>query len=146
MPAAQYAIRAGVPFVEPAHPGVLPTFTQGQFHVYWQRGQTNKADYPSKHHPVSHHRKMRPTYLYSPRSVKYNPERDTNYYSVLDETEDAQQAAHTSSCEGVLKSSPNPARNNARKASTYLAIAAEGVRQARDRYLSHGKRVLSILT
>ena len=42
---------------------------QKQFHVYWKRGidvnkkEFNLADYPSKHHPTSHHRVMRPTYV-----------------------------------------------------------------------------------
>jgi hypothetical protein len=35
----------------------------GQYTVYWQPGITNKADYFTKHHPPSHHRTERPTYL-----------------------------------------------------------------------------------
>ena len=31
---------------------------QGQFIVYWRNGKTNKADYPSKNHPTTHHRCM----------------------------------------------------------------------------------------
>ena len=36
---------------------------QGQFTVHWQRGKGNLADYFTKHHPPSHHMKVRPTYL-----------------------------------------------------------------------------------
>jgi hypothetical protein len=39
---------------------------QGQFQIYWSKGQTNRADYFSKHHPASHHQAIRSTYLYSP--------------------------------------------------------------------------------
>ena len=33
---------------------------QGQFHVFWMPGDTNLADYWTKHHPPGHHRAMRP--------------------------------------------------------------------------------------
>ena len=36
---------------------------QKQFHVHWKRGTQNLADYPSKHHPATHHKAMRPTYV-----------------------------------------------------------------------------------
>ena len=36
---------------------------QGQFAIYWERGQGNLADYYTKHHPPSHHIAVRPTYL-----------------------------------------------------------------------------------
>ena len=50
---------------------------QGQFQIYWSKGQTNRADYFSKHHPASHHQAIRSTYLYSPT----NPAR--NYFECL---------------------------------------------------------------
>ena len=37
---------------------------QGQFNIYWKKGQDNKADYFTKHHSPSHHRAMRPIYLH----------------------------------------------------------------------------------
>ena len=37
---------------------------QGQFVVYWRKGADNLADYFTKHHTASHHRRMRPTYLH----------------------------------------------------------------------------------
>jgi hypothetical protein len=37
-----------------------------QYFVYWDRGVLNLADYPTKHHPVSHHKAVRPTYLHVP--------------------------------------------------------------------------------
>ena len=36
---------------------------QGQFDVYWKPGNTNLADYFSKHHPPGHHKLMRPVFL-----------------------------------------------------------------------------------
>ena len=33
------------------------------FRIYWQKGDDNLADYFTKHHPPSHHRHMRPTYI-----------------------------------------------------------------------------------
>ena len=47
---------------------------QGQFEVYWEPGKHNLADYPTKHHPGSHHQLVRSIYLYdketSPSTVK----------------------------------------------------------------------------
>ncbi|MGL5937077.1 MAG: Ty1/Copia family ribonuclease HI, partial [Cetobacterium sp.] len=37
---------------------------QGQFIVKWSPGIGNLADYFTKHHPATHHIKMRPTYLH----------------------------------------------------------------------------------
>ena len=37
---------------------------QGQFDIKWVPGKYNLADYFTKHHPGSHHRKVRPIYLY----------------------------------------------------------------------------------
>jgi hypothetical protein len=39
---------------------------QQQFHVYWQPGRTNLADYFTKHHSPAHHRRERATYLHRP--------------------------------------------------------------------------------
>lgn len=36
----------------------------GQFTIYWKRGVDNQADYFTKHHPTSHHRKSRSTFLH----------------------------------------------------------------------------------
>eukprot|EP00978_Attheya_sp_CCMP212_P029338 scaffold103920_cov55-Attheya_sp.AAC.1 len=38
--------------------------SQGHFNVYWHPGSTNLADYFTKHHPPSHHRRLRSTYLH----------------------------------------------------------------------------------
>jgi hypothetical protein len=38
---------------------------QGQFIIYWQRGSDNLAVYFTKHHPPSHHRRMRSRYLHT---------------------------------------------------------------------------------
>ncbi|KAI2498397.1 Reverse transcriptase (RNA-dependent DNA polymerase) [Fragilaria crotonensis] len=54
---------------------------QGQFQIYWRKGNTNRADYFSKHHPASHHQAIRSTYLYSAT----NPTK--NYFDCLADTE-----------------------------------------------------------
>ena len=46
---------------------------QGQFSIYWARGETNLADYFTKHHSGSHHRRVRPIYTtteHSPTSLQ----------------------------------------------------------------------------
>ena len=42
---------------------------QGQFHIFWKPGASNRADYFSKHHPASHHQAVRGTYLACPPSA-----------------------------------------------------------------------------
>ncbi|KAL7476354.1 hypothetical protein ACHAW6_002224, partial [Cyclotella cf. meneghiniana] len=37
---------------------------QQQFRFLWAKSQLNRADYPSKHHPPSHHLKMRSQYVH----------------------------------------------------------------------------------
>ena len=37
---------------------------QQQFDIYWAPGQVNLADYFTKHHPPTHHRALRPIYLF----------------------------------------------------------------------------------
>ena len=34
-----------------------------QFLIYWRKGLDNLGDYVTKHHPTSHHRRVRPTYV-----------------------------------------------------------------------------------
>ena len=38
---------------------------QKQFRTYWRAGETNYADYVTKHHPAIHHKTIRPLYLTS---------------------------------------------------------------------------------
>ena len=40
--------------------------TQKQFALDWAPGNTNLADYPTKHHSGKHHKKVRPIYLHIP--------------------------------------------------------------------------------
>ena len=40
------------------------TVNQKQFSISWASGKTNLADYPTKHHPASHHKQVRPIFLY----------------------------------------------------------------------------------
>ena len=48
---------------------------QGQFVVYWRKGEDNLADYFTKHHPTSHHRRMRSTYLHESANSLTIPKR-----------------------------------------------------------------------
>lgn len=49
-------------------------YEQKQFDVFWESGKYNLADYPTKHHPGSHHKKVWPIYLYeedkSPKTMQ----------------------------------------------------------------------------
>ena len=52
--------------------------SQLQFHVIWEPGIYNLADYATKHHAGSHHRTVRPIYLHVPgKSPKYLHECET---------------------------------------------------------------------
>ena len=42
---------------------------QGHFLIYWATGKMNLADYFTKHHPVSHHKIMRPYYVQNASNV-----------------------------------------------------------------------------
>jgi len=66
---------------------------QGQFHVYWRPGKDNKADYFTKHHPTTHHRAMRPTYLQTATQQTKNQ----NYYDCLT-AKDPDPAIESSLC------------------------------------------------
>ena len=46
---------------------------QGEFLVFWRRGSDNDADYFTKHHSPSHHRKLRHRYLHVPSSIAARP-------------------------------------------------------------------------
>ena len=39
------------------------SLNQKQFQFYWRPGPTNYTNYWTKHHPVAHHRNMRPVFL-----------------------------------------------------------------------------------
>jgi hypothetical protein len=69
---------------------------QDQFHVYWRRGSTNRADYSTKHHHSKHHVVMHPAYLLEPNH--------DNYYLCLDDDLPPQSLskAHPANGEGVL--------------------------------------------
>jgi hypothetical protein len=44
---------------------------QGQFRYYWRPRTQNLADYFSKHHPASHHKANRPTFLTPRKDLQY---------------------------------------------------------------------------
>ena len=56
---------------------------QGHFHVYWRRGQGNKADYYTKAHPVAHHHNVRKHYLFDPDNPEAYYDPKVNYYAPL---------------------------------------------------------------
>jgi hypothetical protein len=74
---------------------------QNQYHIYWRRGSTNRANYFTKHHPPKHHVAVRPAYLLEPNQ--------DNYYSCLDDDIPPQAPSkdNPASGEGVLNA---PAR------------------------------------
>ena len=43
--------------------------TKKQIKPYWDRGVNNLADYPTKHHPPIHHKRMRSTYLHVAHNI-----------------------------------------------------------------------------
>ena len=66
---------------------------QGQYNVYWRRGQGNKSDYYTKHHPVAHHRNVRPYYIYDPDQPEKYYDPNVNYYDPLQEDSDDDTSA-----------------------------------------------------
>jgi hypothetical protein len=64
---------------------------QNHFKVYWGPGPNNKADYFTKHHALSHHRRVRSTYLYCPEQASLvlqgcvNPRRDSTHSGLTDQ-------------------------------------------------------------
>ena len=49
---------------------IIDRILQMHFNVFWKPGPTNLGDYHSKHHPTSHHIKVRHTNLYEPHSLQ----------------------------------------------------------------------------
>ena len=43
---------------------------QNHFHILWEEGKKNLADYVTKHHPIWHHRVMIPRYVKEKRHRK----------------------------------------------------------------------------
>ena len=50
---------------------------QNQFHMYWAPAHLNLADYFTKHHTPSHHRRMRKYFVYTTASPKFLPHAPT---------------------------------------------------------------------
>ena len=46
---------------------------QKQFMLVWGPGESNMGDYQTKHHPATHHPKVRPLYVHTPESPTYIP-------------------------------------------------------------------------
>jgi len=78
---------------------------QGQFQFFWKKGILNKADYFMKHHPPSHHQKVRLAYLHVPSAS------NQNYFECLQDDDPSDSTKILASGEGVLNSgSPEGAR------------------------------------
>jgi Reverse transcriptase (RNA-dependent DNA polymerase) len=75
---------------------------QKQFKIHWKKGEQNHANYFSKHHPASHHRAVRSTFLYEPDAPR------RNHFAILanNDDDDADEEQHRllppSPGEGVL--------------------------------------------
>jgi hypothetical protein len=63
---------------------------QGQFHVYWIKGDSNQSDYFTKHFPARHHQDVRPDYLYQANSASQH----SNYYEPLDNDDDDEEVSY----------------------------------------------------
>ena len=42
---------------------VRDRISQNQFHIFWEEGKKNLADYVTKYHPIWHHISMRPRHV-----------------------------------------------------------------------------------
>ncbi|MHA7856378.1 hypothetical protein [Marinobacter shengliensis] len=69
---------------------------QGHYLIYWDKSDSNRADYFTKHHPPKHHRRVRFQFLHDPTTPT------KNYYECLS----PEPPSDALSCEGVLKSKP----------------------------------------
>ena len=72
---------------------------QGQFRIYWDRGKTNLADYFSKHHLDSHHRKVQPIYV----STKNSPSSLQGCIELLNRRAQPVYARHTATAFKIHK-------------------------------------------
>jgi hypothetical protein len=74
----------------------------GQFAIHWQHGEHNHADCFTKHHPTSHHIKMRPVYLHTSNLAQLQ--------ALLPEPalEDTDPEVVPPECRGVLIRNPEP--------------------------------------
>ena len=43
---------------------------QNHFHIFWEEGKKNLANYVTKHHPIWLHRKMRPIYVNKKKDIQ----------------------------------------------------------------------------
>jgi hypothetical protein len=78
---------------------------QGQFSIQWVPGKHNLADYHTKHHPGSHHRKVRPIYLYE---GKQSPTTLQGCIEILEGTGEGQGKGRTSARSVVPRGTWSP--------------------------------------
>jgi hypothetical protein len=69
---------------------------QKQFQIYWRKGSENLADYYTKHHPASHHQRMRSRYLQQADGATHQPiERGVKFSSNTSFNEESTLPKHT---------------------------------------------------
>ena len=61
---------------------------QKQYNIYWKPGKGNESDYYTKHHPVAHHRNVRPYYVFDETQPDMYNAPDVNFYAPLDKDDD----------------------------------------------------------
>jgi hypothetical protein len=83
---------------------------QKQFTILWKRGTENLADYFTKHHPASHHQRVRSRYLQQEHQANYTTTNiDTSEWVLVEpkrkrKVEQQLTMRHDeNNCEGVLK-------------------------------------------
>ena len=105
---------------------------QKQFNIYWKSSKHNKADYLSKHHPVDHHRNVRPHYIFDPANPKPYFDVDVNYFKPLEDSDDDTVATEpetdVDSDDATVPTSNRRSRHQANCSLTStLTCAGEGV-------------------
>jgi hypothetical protein len=84
---------------------------QGQFLVYWRKGADNLGDYFTTHHPTTHHRHIRVTYLRAPAPTTNSAIRFLQGCVHLPpgshETDDTRRSSQSRSSHSLLRNSNN---------------------------------------
>ena len=93
---------------------------QKQFTILWKRGTENLADYFTKHHPASHHQRVRSRYLQQDHQANNTAINDPNEWILVEPKRKKKQQQHQneclqcdeSHCEGVLENECSVQGNN----------------------------------
>jgi hypothetical protein len=88
---------------------------QGQFRIFWAPGSVNFGDYYTKHHSITHHRRVRPIYLHtatSPSSLQGCVE------LLIRRDQRANQTAHEQTKQAHKPATKPPKRNSPQPTNT----------------------------